>query len=208
MKKILFMGDSITDSGRVRDENNRFYMGEGYPCMCAGRIMKDHPAEYFVENVGIGGHRIVDIYARIKKDFWNLKPDIFSMLIGINDVWHELGSQNGVEPERFEKVYRMLLEDTKKVLPDLKIILLEPFVLKARATEEKWEEFLEGTKTNAAIVKKLAEEFGCVFVPLQDKFDEACKLAPPDYWLRDGVHPSSAGHQLIADEWLKAFSKL
>lgn len=208
MKKILFMGDSITDSGRVRDENNRFYMGEGYPCMCAGRIMKDYPGEYFVENVGISGHRIVDIYARIKKDFWNLKPDIFSMLIGINDVWHELGAGNGVEPERFEKVYRMLLEDTKKVLPDLKIILLEPFVLKARATEEKWEEFLEGTKTNAAIVKMLAKEFGCVFVPLQDKFDEACKLAPESYWLRDGVHPSSAGHQLIADEWLKAFETL
>ena len=84
MKKILFMGDSITDSSRVRDENNRFYMGEGYPCMCAGRIMKDHPAEYYVENVGIGGHRIVDIYARIKKDFWNLKPDIFSMFINVD----------------------------------------------------------------------------------------------------------------------------
>ena len=139
MKTILFQGASITDAGR--DFNNDEFMGYGYATMTAGKIAVDYPGQYRVVNKGISGNRIVDVYARIKVDCWNLEPDVISLLIGVNDVWHEFGNKNGVEPERFEKVYRMLIEDTKAKLPNIKFMLMEPFVLPGRATEAAWEDF-------------------------------------------------------------------
>ena len=146
----------------------------------------------------------MDLYARIKADVWNHKPDVISILIGINDVWHEIYGGNGVELNRFEKVYRMLIEDTREQLPNVKFILCEPFVLKGSATEEKYEEFCE-IKKYAAVVKKLAKEYGVPFVALQEKFDEAAEKHGAVHYLYDGVHPDVAGGKLIAEEWLKVF---
>ena len=114
--KILFFGDSITDMGRSRecDKPSQIHSyGSGYPIFVASDLYRENPNAHEVFNRGISGHRIVDLYARIKKDVWNLKPDVLSILIGINDVWHEVSYQNGVEVERFEKVYRMIIEDSK-----------------------------------------------------------------------------------------------
>ena len=108
--------------------------------------------------------------------------------------------------ERFEKVYRMIIEDTKKRFPRIRFILCEPFVLKGSATEEKYKEFLE-VKKYAKVVKKLAKEYRADFVALQDKFDAAAKAHGAEYYLYDGVHPDVAGGKLIADEWLKTFKK-
>ena len=143
--KILFYGDSITDMGRNREAANGsiFSFGSGYPFVVASELSRENPIKHQVINRGISGNRIVDLYARIKADVWNLKPDLLSVLVGINDIWHEIGSQNGVDIVRFEKVYSMLIEDTLKELPDLKIVLLEPFVLKGTATEEKYDGFLK-----------------------------------------------------------------
>ena len=175
--KILFYGDSITDMGRDREsEHPAFKMGIGYPNFIAGELHFNEPNRYEIVNRGISGNRIVDLYARIKVDVWNHNPDVLSILIGVNDVWHEWSVQNGVEIERWEKVYRMLIEDTKKQLPDLKIIICEPFILEGEATdgEERWKKFLE-VKDYAKVAKKIAEDYGAYFVPLQDKFDEAAK---------------------------------
>ena len=135
----------------------------------------------------------------------NFKPDIISILIGVNDVWHEASNQNGVEAERFETIYRMLLEWTKKVLPDVKFIIMEPFAL---PSDVVCENFMPEVKLRAAAAAKVAAEFGAVFLPLQDKFDAATKLAPESYWLADGVHPTAAGHRMIADAWLEAAKPL
>ena len=135
-----------------------------------------------------------------------MKSDVISILIGINDVWHEIYGGNGVDLKRFEKVYRMLIEDTKEQLPNVKFILCEPFVLKGSATEEKYEEFRE-IKKYAAVVKKLAKEYGVPFVALQEKFDEAAEKHGAVHYLYDGVHPDVAGGKLIAEEWLKVFRK-
>ncbi|MBE7077415.1 MAG: lysophospholipase [Clostridiales bacterium] len=203
--KILFYGDSITDMGRDREnEHPAFKMGIGYPNFIAGALAYENPEKYEFVNRGISGNRVVDLYARIKEDVWNHEPDVLSILIGINDVWHEIGRQGGVDIVRWEKVYRMLIEDTLARLPNVKIIICEPFVLKESATSEQWKEFLT-VKEYAKVAKKLAKEYGLTFVPLQAAFDEVEKAHGAGYYLFDGVHPTAAGAKLIATEWLKAF---
>lgn len=207
MKTILFQGDSITDCGRNYNNGSLLNIGQSYPLICGAKLGFENPQKYNFVNRGISGNRIVDLYARVKCDFWNEKPDVLSILIGVNDVWHELNG-NGVEADRFDRVYRMLLSDTLERFPNLKLMLLEPFILQGTATTEHWDLFSSRVPENAEIVRKIAEDFGAKFVPLQAKFDEATKIAPNDYWLGDGVHPTIFGHQLIANEWLKAFGEM
>lgn len=206
MKTILFQGDSITDAGRDRES---FYdLGKGYPNLVAGRLGLDAPGQYCFINRGVSGDRVVDIYARMKRDILNLKPDYMSLLVGINDVWHELSFGNGVCAAKFKKVYRMLLEEIREALPDTKILLLEPFVMEGSATEENMDVFTPEVAARAAAVRELAEEFGLSVIPLQKPLEELSRLAPADYWLHDGVHPHPPFHQYIADRWLEAFSKM
>ena len=211
-KVILFQGDSITDAGRGRDD--AFGLGTGYPHLVTAQMSAEYPYQYQFYNRGISGHRIVDLYARIKKDMINLKPDYMSVLIGINDVWHEIYEHNGVATEKFEMVYGLMIEELLVALPNLKLMLLEPFVLPGAATvsnEEnpgRWEYFRAETDLRRAAVKRLAEKFNLVFVPLQEMFDSVNADAPDGYWLYDGVHPSPAGHEMIKRAWLDAFQKL
>jgi len=212
VKRILFQGDSITDALRSRE--NEQYAGHGYATMAKGMIGLDYPMQYECINRGISGNRIVDVYARIKADIINLKPDYMSILIGINDVWHEYGSQNGVDAEKFEKIYGMLIEEVKEALPDIKIMILEPFVLKASATasnanyDDLYPIFRSETEKRAAASRRIAEKYGLTFVELMHLFDERYDPEHPGYWLHDGVHPTAAGHTLIAREWVKAFESI
>ena len=203
-KVILFQGDSITDAGRSREEvPANIGLGVGYPYLVSANLLyNDAELNWQIFNRGISGNRVVDLYARWKIDALNIKPDILSILIGVNDTWHEKARQNGVEVPRYEMIFRMLLEWTKKELPETKLVLMEPFVFLSEAVDETW---LDEIAARRAVVKKLAEEFGAIFIPLQDMFNEALKKNDNTlYWLRDGVHPTAAGHQLIADAWLKA----
>ena len=206
MKTFLFQGDSITDADRRREDINNF--GYGYPNIVAAKYMSEYPNKLSFINKGISGNRIVDLYARIKFEIINLKPDYMSILIGINDVWHEISSQNGVDDEKFRKILSMLIEEVKEALPDIKIIMLEPFVLKGPATEENWQEFRSETELRAKSVKMIAEKYNLSFVPLQETFDELSKKAEPTYWLADGVHPTVAGHGVIAKALSDAFDKI
>lgn len=203
--KILMYGDSITDAGRVRE--NDFLLqsyGQGYVKFVAGQLLGEDPNKYEIINRGIGGNRIVDLYARIKADVWNLQPDVLSILIGVNDVWHEISKKNGVELDRFDRMYRMMLDDTLTRFPNLKILLCEPFVLKGTATEEKYDEFLQ-VKEYAKVVKQIAKDYGLYFLPLQETIDKAAEKFGANKVLADGVHPAMTGAKLIADEWLKCF---
>jgi lysophospholipase L1-like esterase len=208
--KILFFGDSITDAGRARDRDGHIAgLGYGYVNQCAAALAFEDPAKYQIVNRGISGHRVVDLYARVKADVWLEQPDVLSILIGVNDVWHEIASENGVELDRWERIYRTMLQETKERLPNIKIMILEPFILEGSATdgEERWQKF-QAVKEYAKVAKKLAEEFGATFVPLQEKFDEAKARFGGDYYTFDGVHPLAAGAKMIATEWLKAFRKI
>ena len=206
MKTFLFQGDSITDAERKREDNNN--LGYGYPNIVASKYLSENINEYQFINKGISGNRIVDLYARIKFEIINLKPDYMSILIGINDVWHEISSQNGVDDEKFRKILSMLIEEVKEALPDIKIIMLEPFVLKGPATEENWQEFRSETELRAKSVKFIAEKYNLSFVPLQETFDELAEKAAPTYWLSDGVHPTVAGHGVIAKALSSAFDEI
>lgn len=206
MKTILFQGDSITDAGRSREDDSQ--TGIGYPTLVKAELGFEYPDQFVWYNRGISGNRVVDLYARIKADFINLKPDVMSILIGVNDVWHEISYQNGVDAEKYFKVYSMLIEELREALPDTRIMILEPFVLKAAATEGNWEQFRTEVQKRAEKAREIAEKYDLPFVPLQEKFDEAAKAAPCSYWLADGVHPTAAGHELIKREWIRAFKEL
>lgn len=202
--KILFLGDSITDVGR--DRNNPDSLGSGYPLLISARLGADRPGDCTFRNTGVSGDRSVDVYARIKRDCWNWRPDVLSLLVGVNDVWHELGEdRNGVDADRFSRIYRMLAEDTLARLPETALLLMEPFVLPGTGTGEDWEVFSREVALRARTVREIAGEFHAHFLPLQSLLDEACKRRPAEYWLADGVHPTPAGHQLIADAWLDLF---
>lgn len=206
MAKILFQGDSITDVGRSRtDDNNR---GMGYPLFVTAELGFENPGEYEFINRGISGNRSIDLLARVKADFINVAPDYISILIGVNDVWHEIGAKNGVSCEKFERNLTLLFDEIFEALPGVKIMMLEPFVLKGPATEAAWDEFKSETALRAEAVKRLCKKYGMKFIPLQDKFDEACKKAPETYWASDGVHPTPYGHELIANAWVEAFNEI
>ena len=207
MKKILFQGDSITDAGRLNQEDPGSF-GSGYANLLACRLMYED-RENKVYNCGISGNRVVDLYARWKKDCLNLEPDILTILIGVNDVWHEIDFKNGVEAPKFERVYRMLLEETMDKLPGIEIILMGAYLLPGTATGgEIWESFSEEVKKRSNITKKLAQELGLYFIDLQSAFDEALKKAPAEHWSYDGVHPTAAGHELIKRRWLELYEKI
>ena len=211
-KRILFQGDSITDCGRSRDD---FYgMGNGYANLVKATLGMENPDVYEFVNRGISGNRIVDLYARIKSDFINLKPDYASIYIGVNDAWHEICWQNGVDTDKFEKIYIMLIDEIKAACPDTKLFIISPFVLEGKSTcnteeiPDRLEQFEKDVAEKAVVSKKIAEKYNLPLVELQPAFDEACKKASPDYWTVDGVHPTACGHEIIKRLWLEAFQKI
>ncbi len=208
MKMFLFQGDSITDSNREDDDRVNFGLGTGYPLLVAADFLKNRKDELCFLNRGVSGDRITDVYARIKEDIINLNPDYMSILVGVNDVSHELTMQCGVDEEKYEKIYGMLIEEIKNALPDIKIIILEPFVLKGTATKEMWEMFSSEVKKRAEAAKRVAGKYSLSFVPLQELFDDVSSDGDTGYWSADGVHPTAAGHQLIKEELVKAMIDL
>lgn len=210
MKRILLQGDSITDSGRYKE--NPDSVGNGYACLVAAEIGAKYPYQYKVINRGISGNRVIDLLARIKGDFIKLKPDIISILIGVNDVWAEIDQKNGVDAARFEHYYDLLIQQLLEELPDVKIMIMEPYVCHGTFTnnrdeeQDRWEYFYSQVRLRAAAAKRIAEKYKMPFVPLQETLEKAVADAPQeDYWLQDGVHPTPAGHELIAKAWMQAF---
>lgn len=211
-KLILFQGDSITDSSRHREYDDG--RGQGYATMVTGALGTAEPYQYDFLNRGISGNRSIDVLARIKEDIINLKPDYMSLMIGVNDVWHEISYQNGVCAEKYEVVLDMIISEVKEALPDIKIMLLEPFVVQGNATvnipeaPNRWETFDTEVHLRAAAAKRIAEKYDLTFVPLQPVFDAVCDGEHNAYWVKDGVHPTAMGHELIKREWLKAFETM
>ena len=206
--RILFFGDSITDGSRWRDDDSN--MGFAYPFLLKAELGYNEPEKYEFFNRGIGGNRIVDLYARLKKDVLNLKPDVMSILCGVNDVWHDYGdAPNGVDEEKYYKVYDMMIAEIKEALPNIKIMIMEPFLLPGTGVDEwGYEEFRRKVEACAAKAKLIAEKYNLPFIPLQAGFDELAKTAPNSYWLRDGVHPTPMGHVFVKNQWLKAFEAI
>ncbi len=203
---ILFQGDSITDAGRkkaAKDFNTADNLGFGYALHTAASILVDNASQKIeIYNKGISGNKVYQLAERWDDDCLNLQPNILSVLIGVNDYWHKHSGKYNGTVTIYEADFRALLERTVKKLPNVKLVIGEPFALKdVKAVDNSWyPEFDEYRKAS----KKIAKEFDAVFVPYQAVFDEALKSAPGGYWTVDGVHPSLAGAKLMAEAWLKA----
>jgi lysophospholipase L1-like esterase len=197
---ILFQGDSITDAGRNKKEpqaNNG--LGRGYPAHVAGGLLGKHTCLGLqIHNRGISGNKVPDLEARWQQDAIDIKPDLLSILIGVNDIWHKLNGRYNGTVEDYETGFRALLQRTQKALPQTRIVICEPFVLRCGAVKDNW--FPEFDQRRA-VAKKLADELKLTFVPFQSMFDNATKSAPPEFWARDGVHPTTEGHALMAQTW-------
>ncbi len=227
--RILFTGDSITDASRTdqvkameemftrmgerlkmdeRAERTNTALGTGYPLLVAAQLGAEEPGKYEILNRGIAGNRIVDLDARVKVDLINLKPDVLSILVGVNDIAHEPTLHNGVDEVKFERVYDYMLAEILKALPNLKLIMVEPYVLKGKGTEEFWDIFNEGTALRREAVRRLAKKYGAPLLPAQKLFSDAAAATSVTDWTMDGVHPTPAGHWMLAQEWLKIFRTL
>jgi len=201
---VLFQGDSITDGGRSRDRattpNDQPALGSGYAWLASAELLVDRPnAGLHIYNRGISGHKVFQLADRWQADCLDLKPNLLSILIGVNDYWHTLDGKYQGTVEIYERDYRALLERTRKALPRLKLVVCEPFILRCGAVNEKW--FPEFHRYRAA-ARRVAEAFRATFVPFQAMFDQAIRFAPPEHWAKDGVHPSAAGAALMAHTWL------
>lgn len=203
---LLFQGDSITDAGRDKERelpNNPWSFGVGYASHIASFLLAEMPGKDLqIYNRGISGNKVFQLADRWEKDCLELKPTILSILIGVNDYWHFRNDRYDGTPEIYENDYRELLKRTRKALPDIKLIICQPFILTGTsAVDESW---VEPFRAYQEIAKKIAGEFSAIWVPFQEAFDRAVELAPPAYWAGDGVHPSMAGAQLMANTWLEA----
>lgn len=201
---VLFQGDSITDTGRSRDKaaepNNQAALGNGYAFMAAANLLTSTP-DLKVFNRGISGHKVFQLADRWQADCLDLQPNVLSILIGVNDIWHKRNGKYDGTVEVYERDYNTLLERTVKAMPQVKLVICEPFVLRCGAVDDSW--FPEFDDYRAA-AKRVAEKAKAVFVPFHSIFEAAVKLAPPEHWAKDGVHPSPYGAALMAHAWTEA----
>lgn len=206
---FLFQGDSITDGNRGRNTDPNHIMGHGYAFSIASRLGADFPEKKLTfYNRGISGNKVTDLEVRWQKDTIDLKPDVLSILVGINDTSSVVFSHSdSVTAERYEEVYRSLLNQTKAQFPEILFVLCNPFILPVGKVKENWDAYKTELAKRQSAVLKLVKEFDTVFVDFQQVFDQACKRADADYWIWDGVHPTVAGHELMVREWMKQVGK-
>ncbi len=202
---VLFQGDSITDGGRNRaaaEPNTAGALGTGYPLLVAAAALAAHPERGLrFYNRGISGNKVPDLQQRWDADTIALQPDVLSILVGVNDLWHKLGGGYTGTVQDYEDQYSALLEQTRRALPRVRLIVLEPFVLRCGAVDARW--FPEFDQRRAAAAR-VAAQARATFIPLQAVFDARARVAPPEYWAADGVHPTPAGHAVIAERWRRA----
>ncbi len=203
--RVLFQGDSITDAGR--DRRNYYNMGNGYAKYASELLREELPnAEIEFINLGIGGNRSDQLYARIYHDAIALEPNVISILIGVNDVWHRHSDYEMVfiTDEQYALNYRCILKAIKEKT-NAKIVMMSPYLLDA-ADKQAWRPELDRI---LPIVRSLADEFADVYIPLDELFDEAVKTQPaPLYYSGDGVHPNENGARFIAKHYAQAVKPL
>jgi len=205
---FLFQGDSITDGNRGRSTDPNHILGHGYAFSIACRAGATFPekANMFY-NRGISGNKITDLQQRWQTDTLDLKPDVLSILIGVNDTDSVVKQQNIVTVEKYEEVYRSLLDQTKAQLPDCLFVLCEPFIMPVGRVKDNWAAWNGDMQKRQAVVARIAKDYKTIFVPLQKIFNDAESRAAVDYWVWDGIHPTYSGHELITRAWLKQVSK-
>jgi lysophospholipase L1-like esterase len=202
---ILFQGDSITDFHRKRSDNDRNSpeaMGIGYAAhACTSLLFRYPELNLSIYNRGVSGNKVYQLQDRWDKDTIALKPQVLSILVGVNDYWHTLvrGYKGTVQTYRDD--YTKLLEDTISKLGDVKLIIGEPYAIPGvKSVDASWFPAFDAYRQAA---RDIADHFGAVFIPYQTIYDKALKFAPGSYWTIDGVHPTMAGAGLMAHAWME-----
>ena len=201
--KLLFQGDSITDADR--DVRNYHQMGNGYPKFASKIIADEYPEiEFEFINLGISGNRTGQLFDRLYPDAIELQPDIISILIGINDVWHRHNARSiATTDEQLELNYRCILERIRKET-NAKIMMISPYLLDC---DDK-EAIREDLKTVLPIIRRLADKYADVFVPLDTYFEKAIPSVSPKFFSEDGVHPNQNGAEFIGKIYAEAIKPL
>lgn len=205
--RLLFQGDSITDMKWGRNEKDRnHYLGHSFVFLLAARLQTDLPGaklEFF--NRGKSGNTVGDLRTRWQKDSIEMKPDILSILIGVNDVGRACRAGKKVDLKQWEADYRFILDASRTANPKLKIVLLDPFVLRVGKLHDQavWTQWNGECAKLRVIVKRLASDYQAIHIRTQEVFDNACDHAEAAHWIWDGVHPLPQGHELIARNWLE-----
>lgn len=201
---ILFQGDSITDAGRQKKQPVANQgLGRGYPSFVLKSLQKDHPElELQVHNRGISGHKVPDLDKRWDRDCIDLKPKVLSILIGVNDIWHMLNGRYDGTAEIYRDGFSALLERTRKALPDVNLVVCEPFVLMSGTVKENKDKWFPEFTTRQKFAHEVSVGAGAIWVPFQKMFDDAVEAGmAPELLAKDGVHPTPAGHELMAKTW-------
>ncbi len=202
---ILFQGDSITDWGRDHSRstpNNTIALGSGYVLITAGHLLLNYPDKNLqIFNKGVSGNKVYQLADRWDTDCLALKPNVLSIHVGVNDFWHTLTNGYTGTIDTYISDYHKLIDRTKQALPDVKLVICEPFATKGvKAVDDKWYPTFDLFRKAA---RDIAAEYKAAFVPYQSVFDKALESAPAAYWSLDGVHPSIAGEALMARTWME-----
>ncbi len=205
---VLFQGDSITDMGRGRTEDPNHLLGHGYAFLIAASQAAAYPERRVIFiNRGIGGNTSTDMAVRWQADALDFRPDVLSILIGVNDVGHKLRDNQPFSVKDYEATYEKLLSDTFVAIPNAKLILGEPFYALGKGTVAHIDQWPKAIQEEDEVVDRLALKYHAAVVHYPKMFQEAFKRAPVDYWIWDGVHPTYAGQQLMANEWERTYSE-
>ncbi len=217
--RFLFIGDSITDGGWGRSggemtpteqrdtwDQNHIY-GHSYMMLCAARMQSDHPeqqTQFF--NRGISGNTLHDLQKRWKADCIDLAPDVVTILVGTNDVDFHLNGKTPLDMQQWEHDYRQLLDQLLAAKPDVKIALATPFVAQVGRIGEadNYEKRKALIAECARIVRRIAADYHANLLDYEEMFN-LLTTHHAAYWIWDGIHPTAAGHQRMADLWLKSY---
>ena len=203
---ILFQGDSITDAGRKKDSadaNAANALGSGYAMIAASELLYQYADKNLkIYNRGISGNKVYQLAERWDKDALDLKPNVLSILVGVNDFWHTLVNGYKGTIKTYRDDLKTLLDRTKEKLPEVKLIIGEPYALTGiKSVDEKWHPAFDEYRVAA---REIANSYDAIFIPYQNIYDKATQEAPGVYWTADGVHPTLAGAHLMAHAWLEA----
>lgn len=195
---ILFQGDSITDAGRGSSPDG---LGSGYVSMIRAILTaKSDVHQYQIINRGIGGDRTAELLARWKADCTDLKPDLLSVMIGVNDVWRIGGEWNGQKFIPFEEYCANVRELMKQARAAgiANIALMSPSAISDNTDPL----FCGHLDQRADFIKALCAEINAIYVPIREAQKQAFRLYPEVKWTTDGCHPTAAGHALFAQTWV------
>jgi len=199
--KLLFQGDSITDAWR--DHNNYHDLGRGYPRYAANFLRQKYPeVEFEFVDLGISGNKIEDLVSRLQNDFIDIKPDVVSILIGVNDTWHRSDKREWLANDKFEAQYRTVLNAMKGI--GAKIMLIEPFL---GPVEDKLF-FREDLDPKIDVVRKLALEYADAYLPTDGLLWSQYIGSDHRTYMNDGVHPTPKAAEFIGQKYVEYISPI